>query len=124
MFGGIGCEAVTRDVFPQCWKDKNETAHSIRCFNNEFAKLTALWKALSETFPFVHALDLLGTTQAGAGYPNVTIGHPDLDKFGPVKDWPLKKQCIHPSTVGGDKSALMEIMKAFYRQYWSEALGC
>lgn len=39
MFGGIGCESITKDVFPQCWKAHNETAHSIRCFNTEFTKL-------------------------------------------------------------------------------------
>ena len=25
MFGGLGCSLVTHSMFPQCWKDKNET---------------------------------------------------------------------------------------------------
>lgn len=31
MFGGLGCDLVAKNIFPQCWK--NKTVNSIECFN-------------------------------------------------------------------------------------------
>ena len=52
------------------------------------------------------------------------IGKPNLDKMGPRKYWPDTMGCIHPSTSGGENSGAMVIMREFYKQYWSKALGC
>jgi hypothetical protein len=123
MFGGFGCESITKTVFPQCWSNKS-VANPIRCFNTEFIRLQALWDTLASTRPYLSAINILGTTQMGAGDPGVTIGNPNLDKFGPAKDWPLTLECIHPSKAGGDKSGAMLIMAQFYEQYWGKELGC
>lgn len=123
MFGGLGCETITKDVFPQCWKGENKT-NPIHCFNTEFVRLQGLWEKLASTRPWVTAINILGTTQVAGGDTKSKIGAPDLNKWGPAKDWPLTLECIHPGTAGGDKSGAMVIMKEFYNQYWSKALNC
>jgi hypothetical protein len=110
MFGGLGCETITKDVFPQCWKNSSEP-NPIRCFNNEFVRIQSLWETLAAKYPYVTAINLLGTTQVAAGNKAAAIGKPDLDHWGPAKDWPLTLACIHPSKTGGDKSGGMLIMK-------------
>jgi hypothetical protein len=123
MFGGLGCESVTKDVFPQCYNNKTES-NPTRCFNTEFTKLQTLWETLASTRPYVTAINILGTTQVAGGDKKAAVGKPDLDEFGPAKYWPLSLVCIHPGTAGGDGSGAMLIMKEFYKQYWSTAEKC
>lgn len=122
MFGGLGCEILARQIFPQCWK--NKTVPPIRCFNTELIRIQGAWETLASTRSYVTAINLLGTTQVAYGDKSAAIGKPDLDKMGPRKYWPDFLQCIHPSTSGGDASGAMIIMKEFYKQFWSKALGC
>jgi len=122
MFGGVGCEAVAKKLFPQCWK--NETASAIRCFNTEFTKVQAVWEKLASERSYVTAINLLGATQVAYGDKDAAVGKPNLDMLGPAKYWPLSYSCIHPSTTGGDASGAMVIMKEFYKQFWSTALSC
>ena len=140
MFGGLGCEIITKDVFPQCW-NKNVT-NPTRCFNSQFIKIQVrsslrqhrfcscvfskqkVWETFAAQRPYVTALNLLGTTQVAGGNKKASIGNPDLDHFGPAKYWPDTLACIHPSTTGGDASGAMVIMSEFYKQFWSKALGC
>lgn len=123
MFGGIGCEMVAKEIFPQCWK--NKTVNSIECFNTEFVRLQKVWTEIAAKREWVDVINILGTTQI-AGGDNATIGHPDLTKFGPSQYWPTTLACIHPSltSLKKDGSGAMIIMEEFYTQYWSEKLGC
>jgi len=123
MFGGLGCTDIAKSIIPQCWDAKNETNH-IRCFNTQLIRIQDAWETLAAKYPFVTAINLLGTTQVAQGDKKAAIGKPDLDKFGPAKDWPITYECFHPGTAGGDHSGAMEIMKQFYDQYWSKALHC
>jgi len=123
MFGGLGCELITKDVFPQCWKNKTVT-NPIRCFNEQFIKVQGVWETFAAERPYVTALNLLGTSQVAGGNTKASVGHPDLDEFGPAKYWPDTLECIHPSKSGGDKSGAMVIMEEFYKQYWSKVLSC
>lgn len=124
MFGGIGCEAIAEDVFPQCWKNKTSSISPTRCFNTQFTRLQTLWEDLAKTRPYLTAINILGTTQVAGGDKKATIGHPDLDKFGPAKYWPVTLVCIHPGEAGGEKSGAMVIMREFYKQYWSKVENC
>ena len=124
MFGGLGCEVITKDVFPQCWNKTQTPENPIRCFNTQFIKIQKVWETFAAARPYVHALNLLGTSQVAGGNKKAAVGKPDLDKFGPAKYWPDTLACIHPSTEGGDESGAMVIMKEFYNQYWSKALSC
>jgi hypothetical protein len=124
MFGGLGCEVITRDVFPQCWNNQTAGLSPIRCFNNQFIKIQQVWEGFAASRPYVHALNLLGTSQVAGGDRGVTVGNPNLDKFGPAKYWPDTLACIHPSTDGGEDSGAMVIMREFYKQYWSKVLNC
>lgn len=65
MFGGLGCELITRDLFPQCWKNSSEPS-PIRCFNTELVRMQDAWETLASTRPWVTAINLLGTTQVSA----------------------------------------------------------
>jgi hypothetical protein len=123
MFGGLGCSVITADVFPQCYA-ANKTQPSTRCFNDQFVKIQGVWDSFAAQRPYVHALNLLGTSQVAGGNKKAAVGKPDLDKFGPAKYWPLTLACIHPSTDGGDASGAMVIMAEFYKQYWAKALDC
>lgn len=123
MFGGLGCELVTKDVFPQCWSNKSVT-NPKRCFNDQFIKIQGVWETFAAAKPYITALNLLGTSQVAGGNKKAAIGKPDLDKFGPAKYWPDTLACIHPSTSGGDNSGAMVIMKEFYNQFWSKSLSC
>ena len=123
MFGGLGCSAVAEAIIPQCWHNKSETNH-VRCFNTQLIKIQEVWDQLGQKYSYVNPINLLGTTQVAGGDAKAAIGKPDLDKFGPAKDWPINYECFHPGTDGGDNSGAMLIMKQFYSQYWSKALGC
>merc|ERR1711907_289131 len=123
MFGGLGCSLITHQLFPQCWKNKTES-NPIRCFNTQLIRMQEAWETLAKTRPYVHPVNLLGTTQVAAGDAKAAIGKPNLDKMGPRQYWPDTLGCIHPSTTGGDKSGAMIIMEEFYKQYWSKALSC
>jgi len=121
MFGGIGCNILTKFLFPQCWKEKNP----IRCFNTQFIRLQEAWEILSSNRKYVTSINLLGTTQIAYGVENVSIGNPDLDKFGPRKYWPTTIGCIHPSLFNANEySGANIIMKEFYNQYWKKVLNC
>ena len=124
MFGGFGCGFFTRQIFPQCWKKPINNTNPIRCFNTELIRIQEAWETLASQRPYVHAVKILGTTQAAGGDASASPGHPNLDKMGPSKYWPITLQCFHPSTSGGDASGAMVIMEEFYKQYWSTALGC
>ena len=87
MFGGFGCEIVTRQIFPQCWKNSSEP-NPVRCFNTELVRMQEAWETLASTRPFVTAINLLGTTQVAAGDTKASIGKPNLDKMGPRQYWP------------------------------------
>ena len=88
MFGGVGCTTIAQAMIPQCWKAANETNH-IRCFNRQLLKIQAVWEQLAAKYPFVTAINLLGTTQVAGGDKAAAIGKPDLDKMGPANDWPI-----------------------------------
>ena len=104
MFGGVGCEAIARGIIPQCWeKEHNSSYSSIRCFQTQQLRIQEAWTALAQKYPYVTAVDLLGATQAAGGDKGVTVGHPNLDKFGPAHYWPLTLECYHPGTAGGEK---------------------
>jgi hypothetical protein len=125
MFGGLGCELITRDVFPQCWNKTLTPKDPIRCFNTQFIKIQKVWETFAAARPYVTALNLLGTSQVAGGNKKAAVGKPDLDHFGPSKYWPDSLGCIHPSqTPDDDTSGAMVIMKEFYNQFWSKALGC
>lgn len=62
--------------------------------------------------------------QVAAGDPKAAIGKPNMDKLGPRQYWPDTLACIHPSTSGSENSGAMVIMREFYKQFWSKALGC
>ena len=123
MFGGLGCDLMTKEMFPQCWHNASEPS-PIRCFNTELVRIQEAWETLAATYPFVTAINLLGTTQVAGGDPLAAIGKPNMDKYGPAKYWPDYIECIHPGILGGDNSGAMVIMKEFYNQYWSKALNC
>jgi len=123
MFGDVGCSAITHLLFPQCWRNADELTGT-RCFNKQFSKIQVVWAILAAQRPYVTAVNLLGTTQVAGGYPGVTIGKPDLDKFGPAIYWPVAEGCIHPGALPVYTSGAMIIMEAFYQQYWSSTLGC
>ena len=89
MFGGTGCEAVERSIFPQCWQNETTKHDPIKCFNTELVRLQEAWETLASTRPFVHAINILGATQIAGGDKGVTIGSPDLSKNGPAKYWPI-----------------------------------
>jgi hypothetical protein len=124
MFGGLGCEVVQRELFPQCWSNSTTHKEPIKCFNTELVRLQEAWETLASTRPFITPINILGVTQAAHGDKGVTVGHPDLAINGPAKYWPITLICIHPSKGVGDGSGAMVIMKEFYKQYWSAALGC
>lgn len=123
MFGGLGCQLLCRSMFPQCWSNKTEPSPT-RCFNQQLIRMQEAWERLASSRPWVHPINILGTTQHAAGDPEAAVGKPNLDKMGPRQYWPDTLECIHPSTSGGDKSGAMVIMNEFYKQYWSKALGC
>jgi len=121
MFGGIGCEALTHDLFPQCWKGGGST----RCFNTQFIRIQAVWEHLAKTRDYLDVINILGTTQVAGNIPNASIGKPNLDYFGPAKYWPDWEFCIHPGVLPANASSgSMIIMEEFYKQYWSKQLDC
>lgn len=128
MFGGLGCKLITDTVFPQCFNASapghNASLSPTRCFNDQFIKIQGVWETFAAERPYVHALNLLGTSQVAGGDKKAAVGAPNLDKFGPAKYWPDTLVCIHPSTKGGDDSGALVIMREFYKQYWSKALNC
>ena len=103
MFGGLGCSLIQKEIFPQCWSNKS-VSNPIHCFNTEFVRIQEGWEKLAAKYPFVTAINLLGTTQVAGGDTNAAIGKPDMEKNGPREYWPDLLECIHPSTSGGDKS--------------------
>jgi hypothetical protein len=83
QFGGLGCTAIAESIIPQCWDNKTETNH-IRCFNTQLIRIQDVWETLAKKYPFVTAINLLGTTQVAGGDKKAAIGKPDLDE---VRAW-------------------------------------
>jgi|EP00937_MAST-01D_sp_MAST-1D-sp2_P005069 hypothetical protein len=122
MFGGLGCSVIQRDIFPQCWKNKS-VSNPVRCFNTELVRIQELWDDLAQKYDFVTAVNILGVTQVAGGDSVAAVGRPNMDKTGPAKYWPITLECIHPSQ-GATNSGAMAIMDEFYKQFWSNELGC
>ena len=124
MFGGVGCEAVARNIFPQCWKGSEK---KIECFNTQFIRLQDMWESMAKAYPKnVDVINILGTCQAAGGYAGTSPGHPDITKFAPAEFFPDTLMCIHPSVTGkgGDPAGATVVMEEMYNQYWSKELGC
>ena len=119
MFGGFGCGFVTKDLFPQCWKNSS-IASPNRCFNTQLIRIQEGWEQLAKTRPFLTAINLLGATQVAGGVKGAEIGKPNLDLMGPAEYWPITLECFHPSRPAGAEV----IMAEFYKQYWSQKLKC
>jgi hypothetical protein len=128
MFGGLGCELVPRELFPQCYKGTSPAAGGNRCFNTQFLKIQQVWETLAANRTYLDATSILGATQVAAGDANASTSeasrHIDMDKMGPAKYWPAYEGCFHPGVFGGDDSGAMVVMEEFHRAYWSDALGC
>jgi hypothetical protein len=129
MFGGLGCELVTAELFPQCYK---AGGGGNRCFNTEFLKIQAIWEDVAANRSWVDATSILGATQVKGGDAAASTGEPpdfkgrhiDMDKMGPAKYWPDYEACFHPGVFGGEDSGAMVVMEEFHRAYWAKQLGC
>jgi hypothetical protein len=60
MFGGLGCSAVTHEIFPQCYK---KGGGGNRCFNTQFIRIQGMWDDIGANRSWVHPINILGTTQ-------------------------------------------------------------
>jgi hypothetical protein len=121
MFGGLGCTAAAQSIIPQCWKGEKNYTNPVECFNTQIIRIQHdVWDKLAAAKSWVTAIDMLGATQIAGGDKKATIGHPDLEKMGPAKYWPLTNGCFHP----GEPAGAEIIMGQFYDQFWSKALSC
>ena len=85
------------------------------CINHQFVKLqTEYVAALQRKYGVnYHGINLLGTLQVYGGYPNVTVGHPDLSKWSPRNL--IESNCIHPKKPKGFKDVFDEMYKAYWK---------
>jgi len=123
MFGGVGCTEIAESIFPQCWKGVHNASESRTCFNTQFVRIQELWEGHGRTYSWVDPINILGTCQAAAEYPGVTVGHPDLSKWGPGEYFPTALGCIHPSVTGSPAGADI-VMEEMHKQYFAKKLEC
>ena len=78
MFGGLGCEAIARSIFPQCWKGSEK---KVECFNTQFVRIQELWEDLKKSYPKnVDTINILGTCQARAARPCLQFNAHAIDR--------------------------------------------
>lgn len=111
------CPLIAPEIMPQC---KDKVAHPegfVHCFNQQFLKIQGVWDTMATTeagLGIVDRVNLLGTLQAHNGDAKASIGHPDLDKWGPSNLYQIN--CIHPSEDKG----FPIVFDKFWDLYWSK----
>jgi len=126
MFGGLGCELVTHDIFPQCWSKDVPHGEGNRCFNTQFLRIQEGWDWIAGNRSFVDPVSILGATQVAAGDKKASTDpnnrHIDMDAMGPRKYWPDYLACFHPGLYpqDSDDTGAMVVMEEFYKVYWSK----
>lgn len=111
------CPFIAPEIMPQCNDKKVHPEGFVHCFNKQFTKIQGVWDNFATTaagLGIVDTVTLLGTLQAFGGDTKATVGHPDLDKWGPSNLWQIN--CIHPSEDKGFPA----IFDKFFDLYWSK----
>lgn len=123
MFGGLGCGAVTRLMFPRCYLPRGG---GNACFNKQFLRIQEVFDTVAANRSFVKKASILGATQVAGGDARASTGadrHIDMDKMGPAKYWPDYLGCFHPGVLGEDCGANV-VMEEFVRTFWVDELKC